>query len=112
MGDETYVRRRHWNWDEKCTVVEEAATSGNVIATAKRHGIQAQQIYRWRDRLLGRRAPVGFAAVSIIPDPPAALPAPVPDIDRRDGCPALAAVPEDDRIEIAIEGGRDSPTAW
>jgi len=105
VGDETYVRRRHWNWDEKRTVVEEAATSGNVIATAKRHGIQAQQIYRWRDRLLGRRAPAGFAAVSIIPDPPAALPAPVPDIDRPDGCPALAAVPENDRIEIAIDGG-------
>ena len=105
MGDETYVRRRHWSWDEKRAVVEEAAASGNVIATAKRHGIQAQQIYRWRDRLLGRRAPVGFAAVSIIPDPPAALPAPVPDIDRPDGSPALAAVPEDDRIEIAIDGG-------
>ena len=46
MGDETYARRRHWNWDEKRAVIEEAATSGNVIATAKRHGIQAQQISR------------------------------------------------------------------
>ena len=105
MGDETYVRRRHWNWDEKRAVVEEAATSGNVIATAKRHGIQAQQIYRWRDRLLGRRVPPEFAAVSIVSDPPAALPAPVPDIDRLDGATALAAMPEDHRIEIAIDGG-------
>jgi transposase-like protein len=30
---------------------ERALSSGNVIATAKRHGIQAQQIYRWRERL-------------------------------------------------------------
>ena len=105
MGDETYVRRRHWSWDEKRTVVEEAATSGNVIATAKRHGIQAQQIYRWRDRLLGRRVPQKFAAVSIVPDLPAALPAPMPDINRPDGGPVLAAVPEDHRIEIAIDGG-------
>ena len=105
MGDETYVRRRHWNWEEKRAVVEEAASSGNVIATAKRHGIQAQQIYRWRDRLLGRRVPPEFAAVSIVSDPPAALPAPVPDIDRSDGDTALAAVPENDRIEIATNGG-------
>lgn len=105
MGDETYVRRRHWNWDEKRAVVEEAASSGNVIATAKRHGIQAQQIYRWRDRVLGRRVPPEFAAVSIASDPPAALPAPVPDIDRLDGATALAAMPEDHRIEIAIDGG-------
>jgi transposase len=105
VGDETYVRRRHWSWDEKRAVVEEAASSGNVIATAKRHGIQAQQIYRWRDRLLGRRVPPEFAAVSIVSDPPAALPAPVPDIDRLDGATALAAMPEDHRIEIAIDGG-------
>jgi transposase-like protein len=31
--------------------VAEALSSGNVIATAKRHAIQAQQIYRWRERL-------------------------------------------------------------
>jgi transposase len=105
VGDETYVRRRHWNWEEKRAVVEEAASSGNVIATAKRHGIQAQQIYRWRDRLLGRRVPQEFAAVSIVSDPLAALPAPVPDIDRPDGATALAAMPEDHRIEIAIDGG-------
>ncbi|MGL1437422.1 hypothetical protein ACSTIH_23460, partial [Vibrio parahaemolyticus] len=46
-----------------------------------------------------------FAAVSIVSDPPAALPAPVPDIDRLDGATALAAMPEDHRIEIAIDGG-------
>lgn len=105
MGDETYVRRRHWNWGEKRAVVEEAASSGNVIATAQRHGIQAQQIYRWRDRLLGRRVRPGFAAVSVVPDRPAALPAPVPDIARPDGGTALAAVPEDHRIAIEIDGG-------
>lgn len=105
MGDETYVRRRHWNWAEKRAVVEEAATSGNVIATAKRHGVQAQQIYCWRDRLVGRRVLPEFAAVSIVPDPPAALPAPAPDIDRRDGGTALAPAPERHWIKIAIDGG-------
>lgn len=48
MDDGTYVRRRRWSSEEKRAVVTEALSSGNVIATAKRHGIQAQQIYRWR----------------------------------------------------------------
>ena len=62
--DEEYVRRRRWSRDEKRAIVEEAATSGNVIGTAKRHGIQAQQIYRWRERLFGPTEPAGFVAVS------------------------------------------------
>ena len=51
MDDETYVQRRRWSLKDKRAVVQEALTSGNVIGTAKRHGIQAQQIYRWRERL-------------------------------------------------------------
>lgn len=35
----------------------EARASGNLIATAKRHGIQAWQIYRWRERLEAHSAP-------------------------------------------------------
>lgn len=80
VGDEAYVRRRHWSWDEKLTAVEEAGASSQVIATAKRDGIQIRQVYRCRGRLLGRHVPLEFAAVSIVPDPPAALPALVPDI--------------------------------
>lgn len=77
--DEEYVRRRRWNRDEKRAIVEEASASGNVIGTAKRHGIQAQQIYRWRERLFGPTESAGFVAVSVVADPPAALPAPMPD---------------------------------
>jgi len=78
-AEETYVRRRRWSWAEKRAVIEEAAASGNVIGTAKRHGIQAQQIYRWRERFAGRLDPPGFAAVSVVVDAPKALPAPMPD---------------------------------
>ena len=42
MDDATYVRRRRWSPQEKLAVVTESVTGGNVIATAKRHGIQAQ----------------------------------------------------------------------
>lgn len=38
MDDGTYVRRRRWSSEEKRAVVTEALSSGNVIATANRHG--------------------------------------------------------------------------
>lgn len=57
-AEETYVRRRRrWGWAEKRAVVEEAAASGAVIGTAKRNGIQAQRVYRWRERLSERMEP-------------------------------------------------------
>jgi transposase len=79
VDDETYVRRRRWSVEEKRAVVGEALSSGNVIATAKRHGIQAQQIYRWRERLDERQSPTAFLPVSIAPDSVPLSPAPVLD---------------------------------
>ena len=99
--DDEYVRRRAWSADEKRAIVEEAAASGNVAGTAKRHGIQAQQIYRWRERLFGPSEPVGFVPISVVSDPLMALPAPVPDQDCRDEAPApVLDGTADDRIEI------------
>jgi transposase len=86
--DEEYVRRRAWGADEKRAIVEEAAASGNVTGTAKRHGIQAQQIYRWREHLFGPNEPVGFVPVSVVAVPSMALPTPVPDQDCSDEVPA------------------------
>ena len=77
MDDETYVRRRRWSVEEKRAVVAEALSSGNVIATAKRHGIQAQQIYRWRERLDKPQSATAFLPVSIAPDSVSLSPAPV-----------------------------------
>ena len=103
--DEEYVRRRRWSRDEKRAIVEEAAADGNVIGTAKRHGIQAQQLYRWRDRLFGPAEPAGFVAVSVGADPPPALPAPVPELDCSSEHPAPVLDGMNDRIEIASGSG-------
>ena len=103
--DEEYVRRRRWSRDEKLAIVEEAAASDNVIGTAKRHGIQAQQIYRWRERLFGRTEPAGFVAVSVVTDAPTALPAPVPEQDCLDEHPALVPDGMTERIEIVSGSG-------
>ena len=103
--DEEYVRRRRWSRDEKQAIVREAATSGNVIGTAKLHGIQAQQIYRWRDRLFGPAEPAGFIAVSVVGDPPQALPAPVLKADCPPEHPTPVLDGVNDRIEIASDSG-------
>lgn len=102
MDGETYVRRRRWSSDEKRAVVTEALTSGNVIATAKRHGIQAQQIYRWRERLDERQSPTAFLPVSIGPPPVAPSPAPVLDQDQR----PVALLDRSPRVEIVLSCGR------
>lgn len=107
MDGETYVRRRHWSAKEKRAVVTEALTSGNVIGTAKRHGIQAQQIYRWRERLEAFPAPppAAFLPLSVVPDP--ALPSPAPVLDEASRDSDLASrLDRSPRLEIVLSAGR------
>jgi len=105
MDDGTYVRRRRWSVEEKCAVVAEALSSGNVIATAKRHGIQAQQIYRWRERLDERQSHTAFLPVSIAPDSMPPGPTPVLGQGRQDRSPA-AVLDRSPRVEIVLSAGR------
>lgn len=105
MDGETYVRRRHWSAQEKRAVVTEALTSGNVIATAKRHGIQAQQIYRWRERLEARAAPAVFLPLSVVSDTALPSAAPVLDDASRDRDPA-SRLDRSPRMEIVLSAGR------
>jgi transposase len=105
MDDGTYVRRRRWSAEEKRAVVSEAFSSGNVVATAKRHGIQAQQIYRWRERLDGRQGPVAFVPVSMASVSMPFSPAPVLDQERQDHSPA-AMLDRSSRVELVLSAGR------
>ena len=105
MDDGTYVRRRHWSVEEKRALVTEALSTGNVIATAKRHGIQAQQIYRWRERLEEHQGQTAFLPVSVAPDSVLPGPTPVPDQGGQDHSPA--AMPDrSPRVEIVLSAGR------
>lgn len=105
MDDGTYVRRRHWSVEEKRAVVTEALSSGNVIATAKRHGIQAQQIYRWRERLEERQSQTAFLPVSVAPDSVLLSSTPMLDQGRQDHSPA-AMLDRSPRVEIVLSAGR------
>jgi transposase len=105
LADEVYVRRRRWSAAEKQRIVTEANASGNVIATAKRYRIQAQQIYRWRERVAQEDGAAGFipiavaASGSVISDP-----APVPDRDYEGADPALV-LDLAKRIDITLRAG-------
>lgn len=105
MDDGTYVRRRRWSAEEKRAVLAEALSSGNVRATAKRHSIQAQQIYRWRERLEDRQGQTAFLPVSIAAAPKPLSPAPVLDQGNQDNSPA-AMLDRSPRVEIVLSTGR------
>lgn len=102
MDDGTYVRRRRWSSEEKRAVMTEALSSRNVIATAKRHGIQAQQIYRWRERLEDQQGQTAFLPVSIAADSKPLSPTQVLD---QDNSPA-AMLDRSPRVEIVLFTGR------
>jgi transposase len=57
-------RRRRWSEEQKRQVVAEAFSPGGVVAeVARRTGIYAGQIYRWRKEL--REAAHGFSEVVV-----------------------------------------------
>lgn len=90
-------------------VVTQSVTSGNVIATARRDGIQTQQIYRWRERLEALSAPAASLAVGVASDSgplcPAPLPAPVLDSARRGRDPA-SRLERSPRAGMVLSAGR------
>jgi transposase-like protein len=103
VTEEVYVRRRRWSAAEKQRIVSEAETSGNVIATAKRYRIQAQQIYRWREQVGDGASgfiPIAVtSSVSVISDP-----APVLDCEGASQDPALV-LDLVKRLEITLRSG-------
>ena len=68
-------RRRRWPRAEKERIVSAALAPGAVASeVARAAGIQASQLFRWRQQLCGPAgAPASFAPVAIVPD--AAAPA-------------------------------------
>ena len=102
VGDEVFTRRRRWTWDEKRAVVARAISTGNVLGVAKQHGIQAQQIYRWRDRLASAGDTAEFVAVSLVSD---SLALPAPDGAQSEepaDCRMCSGNGFGERVEIAV----------
>ena len=68
-------RRRRWSDEEKLELVEEACRPGHSVSlVARRHGINASQLFGWRRQALAkglladnRSAPVRQAALTFAP---------------------------------------------
>jgi transposase len=102
--------RRQWTREKKLQIVEESFRPDlSVLEVARRHDLDAAQIYQWRKtfgaqkQVLKRRpAPLpevgGFVAVSVHPDKSEAAMVPP---DATSAPPALS-----DRIEISLADGR------
>ena len=92
-------RRRRWSEEEKLRLVAETMEPGmSVSLVARRRGVSASQLFRWRRQFVGEagipeQTPV-FAPVHLLPEPLASPPASEPE-------PCHGAI-----IEIRLGGGR------
>jgi len=103
-GDEAAVRRvrRSWTLEQKRRVVAECGAEGASIAgVARRHGLNANQLYAWRRRYAGEGVGVGHGAI---------LPVTLAAVGQMEAGPAPPVAPPIapatcGRIQIILPGG-------
>jgi transposase len=88
-------RRRRWSEEEKLRLVTETMEPGmSVSLVARRRGVSASQLFRWRRQFTGEQGIPIFAPVHLLPDPLASPPTSEPE-------PWHGGI-----IEIRLGGGR------
>ncbi len=93
--------RRRWSEDEKQAIVAEALQPGvNVSAVARRHGIKASLLFRWRKLAQGEAKTAAPAFL------PVSLTAPARSGGINCDPSAGEAPAADNRIEIELANGR------
>jgi transposase len=89
--------RRRWSAEQKRAIVNEiAAVGGSVSEVARRHGVHASQLFRWRRNLSVERGNGAVAPTTI----PKFLPVRLPPPRGAPSSPAWSGA-----IEIALAGG-------
>lgn len=87
--------RRSWSAEEKLSILAEArATTTSVSEVARRHGVNASLLFRWRRDARDRDQAEACPEPAFIP---LALPAPAASAPVSEGSPG--------RIEIELAGG-------
>lgn len=96
---EAGAKRRRWSLEVKRQLVTETLEPGSSVSVvARRHDINANQLFKWRRELAGLApAAAGLVPVAVTPEPATGS-----VIEAR---PAVAAKPGPGRIEIALAGG-------
>jgi len=91
--------RRRWSAAERRTILAEADADGAVVSeVARRHGVSASLLFRWR-RLRKEAKPAKRSEPAFVP---LALPAPAMAANAA----ASGPICNDGRIEIVLDGGR------
>lgn len=91
--------RRHWSAEQKRAIVNEiAAAGGSVSEVARRHGVHASQLFRWRRNLPVERGDDAVAPTTM----PKFLPVRLPPPRAESSAPPARS----GSIEIALAGGR------
>ena len=106
-------RRRRWSTAEKARLVAAMNEPGAVVSEmARRAGVDASLLYRWRRQFAAERETAAFVPVRVFPDlnetatapiraqPPPPLPAPWSSITIAFG----------EQVRMTIEGAPDSAT--
>jgi transposase len=104
-------RRRSWPLAEKRRIVAETCLSGaSVSVVARRHDVNANQVFRWRRELAaGDRAALPAPACEFVPigvfaEVDGKVPAVADHDDRRPGAPTMPTV-RSSLIEIDLASG-------
>lgn len=91
--------RRRWSSEQKRAIVNEiAAAGGSVSEVARRHGVRASLLFRWRRDLRTERENGAHASPAVIPK---FLPVGLPPPREETSSPARSGA-----IEIVLAGGR------
>jgi transposase len=92
------AKRRRWSRDVKRQLVAETLEPGSSVSiVARRHDVNANQLFKWRHELAG---PIPTAAALV----PVAV-TPEPTTGRVAAQPALVPKSAPGRIEIVLSGG-------
>ncbi len=106
-GDRTPLRfdvvagtRRSWSWEQKAAIVAEVGVSGaSVSQVARRHGLNAGLLFRWRREFQSTPGMPEGRTDKCMPVTPAFVPIMLP-------APEAPASAKPGPIEIVIAGGR------
>jgi transposase len=96
---EAGAKRRRWSLEVKRQLVAETLELGSSVSVvARRHDINANQLFKWRRELAGSTpAAAALVPVAVMPEP---VTGPVLEAGS-----VVAAKPAPGRIEIALTGG-------
>jgi transposase len=104
-------RRRRWSTAEKARLVATMNEPGAVVSEmARRAGVDASLLYRWRRQFAAEREMAAFVPVRVSPDLNEAISATAPVCALPPPPPPSIRIAFGEQVRMTIEGAPDSAT--